>query len=463
MTRRFFWTGSSAILLLLALIHTSHAEVQGRILTLQETLRHAYTTNPGLQAAREQLQATHELLPQAYAGWKPSVDASASAESVHVDQGGDSDTDGTPKELAVSLTQPVYKGGSTMARIAGARYLIQSQTALLKASEQDVLLAAATAFMDVVRDQALLDLSVNNRDVIKKQLDATQARFDAGELTKTDVSQASARLAEAEAGITNARGASNSTKAVFERVTGLAPERLEVQTVSLTIPQAMEEAALQAEESSPLVISAENLRNASEKDIDDIRGLLFPDVDITGSYGRLYDPVSGSSDEQTTGRIGIVASIPLYEAGAVRSRVREAKHTANQRYLEVLDVKRQARQETVSNWENLQAARAGIVSRKAQVEAARVATEGVRAEAEYGTRTVLDALDAEQELLDAQVALVSAQRDEAVAQFALMAGLGLLLPDSLGFAQDAIDVHGNLDDVKHRIFDMHVDRVGDPQ
>lgn len=430
-------------------------------LTLSQVLRMAYLNNPALNSGRADLLATQEELPQAQAGWKPIVTADADVTNNNSDDG-DTDENDTSKGVGLTLTQPLYRGGRTMAQSASARAVITARSQLLRAQEQDIFEATAIAYMDVLRDEALLDLRRQNQELQNRQLKATSDRFEVGELTKTDVSQSQARLAGAEADVIDAQGNLNSSRATFEQVIGVAPERLATPDIRLSVPDNLANVTSQAEQSSPLVLSAVSAHKASEDDVDGVYGELLPQVGFFAGVDRTYDPPSGLSDDRTDRNIGIEASIPLYEAGAVRSRVRQAKHVANSRYLDILDVKRQSREEAIRNWEDLQATRAQIVSREAQVEAARIAQEGVRQEAEFGARSVLDALDADQELLDAQVALVSARRDEVVAQFSLLATLGLLTPETLGFGGESINLDGKLQEKERQLFDMNVDRVGNP-
>lgn len=430
-------------------------------LTLSQVLRMAYLNNPALNSGRADLLATQEELPQAQAGWKPTVTADADVTNNNSDDG-DTDESNTSKGVGLTLTQPLYRGGRTVAQSASARAVIEARSQLLRAQEQDIFEAVAVAYMDVVRDEALLDLRRQNQDLQSRQLKATKDRFEVGELTKTDVSQSDARLAGAEADVIDAQGNLNSSRATFEQVTGVAPGKLAPPDVRLTVPDNLAAATTQAEQSSPLVLSAINAHRASENDVDGVYGELLPQVGLFAGVDRTYDPPSGLSDDRTDRNIGIEASIPLYEAGAVRSRVRQAKHVANSRYLDILDTKRRSREDAIRSWEDLQAARAQIKSREAQVEAARIAQEGVKQEAEFGARSVLDALDADQELLDAQVALVSARRDEVVAQFSLLSTLGLLTPDVLGFGGETINLGGQLQKKERQYFDMDVDRVGNP-
>jgi len=428
--------------------------------TLREVLRLAYINNPTLQAARAEVRATHELLPQALSGWRPTIAAQGSVFSSDIEGSNFGGTGSTAKDMEVSLNQPLFRGWQTLAETEAARNTISAQSAALRAKEQDVLLDAATAYMDVVRDQALLELSRNNLEVITRQREATKDRFDVGELTRTDVSQADARLARANADVITDRGKLRSSKAVFEQVSGIVPGILAPPDIEIAFPKTLDDVMIKAENESPEVLSALYVHKASEEDIEDVFGELLPEIGLFGSWNRTLDPQPGLIDKQTTKTLGLLASIPLYQAGAVRSRVRQAKHTANQRYLEILSAKRQARQETISNWEDVQTARAEIRSREAQVEASRIAQEGVRAETEVGERTILDSLDADQEFLDAQVALVTARRNEVVANFALGATLGLLTPETLGFAGNGVDLHENLQNVAWKFFDMDVDRVG---
>ncbi|AEP09480.1 TolC family outer membrane protein [Micavibrio aeruginosavorus] len=430
--------------------------------TLGAVLRWAYDNNPTIRAARQELYATQENLPQAQAGWKPTASANANVTKTWLDGTGDPDGS-TEKGIGAEVQQPLYRGGRTVASTDSAENLILAQRAFLKATEQDVMISVITAYMNVLRDQALYDLSVNNREVIARQLEASRARFDVGDVTRTDVSQSEARLAQAEAGVTNAIGQLRSSLAVYEQVVGMPAGRLVYPKVKVSIPASRDAAVSQAETDNPSVVAAEFLRNAAEHDIDRVFGELLPEVGLFAQWNQAWDPSPGLYDDSSDTAIGVRATIPLYEAGATRSRVRQAKHTESQRLLQISEARRLARQQAVSSWEDLAAARAEITSREAQVVATRVARDGVKQEAELGTRTILDALDADQEYLDAQTALVTAQRDEVVAQYFLASTVGTLTPDSLGFPElshmEGYDAH--LDDITSRVFSMDTENTVD--
>jgi outer membrane protein len=416
-----------------------------------------YDTNPTIQAAREETRAVFERLPQAEAGWRPTLFANGNitANTGSTDPG-DSDSYLT-RAASLNLNQPLYRGGRTIADTAAARDIIRSQIALLENTEQDVLLAAVTAYLDVLRDEAILKLSNNNRSVINRQFDATQKRFEVGELTRTDVAQAEARLAAADSQIITAQATLRSSRAAFERIIGFKPENLGFPMTVLDIPSTLDASIEYADVWNPRVRAAQYAHKAAESDVDSQYGNLLPEVNITGDLSKSYEP-SRSIDSADGAAIGVVASFPLYEAGSVRSRVRQSKKISNQRYAQILEAKRLTREQVVSAWESLQAARGEVVSRLAQVEASEVARFGVRQEADLGARTVLDTLDADQEVLDAQVALVAATRNDVVALYSLAAALGVLNPKTLGFAEKVPDYNREIESVRTNLFGTSVSK-----
>ncbi len=442
----------------------SQEQNKERVQTLQSVLAWTYLNNPTLQAARTNLKSVQEQLPQAYANWLPNIEANAGISDGDFDSKPDgtfgSGSGSTEKNIGVSFEQSLYRGGRSFAQTKVARAVIMAQTAEVLRTEQDLMRAAAQAYMDVFRDRSLLELAQNNQDVISKQLEATQDRFEVGELTKTDVSQAQARLASASADIITAKGNLRASEAVFEQIIGFRPERLEYPYDDLGLPSDLDEALFIADSQSPAIAASIHAHRAAEEDINNVFGALLPQVGISGNIARAYDPNPGILDRQTSRNIGISASIPLYQGGATRSKIRSAKHTANERYIQILEQRKAIKQSAVQAWEAFQSASAEAEARKAQIKASAIAQEGVRAEAEFGSRTVLDTLDADQEFLDANVALVTAQRNKIVAEYQLLAILGDLTPQKLGFEKDSYDYHAYLNDLKWRLFDMDVDRLG---
>lgn len=417
-----------------------------------------YEHNPELRAAREAVRAIFENLAQADAGWRPTISGSANAEYAHQNTDPGASDDRTERAGSITLEQALYRGGRTLAEISTAKNQIRAAIADLEDLEQRVLLQAITSYLDFIRDEALFKLSQNNEHVIAEQLRATEQRFEVGELTRTDVSQAEARLARAQADVIAARGNFESSTAIFHKIIGYAPLDLKFPVVNIPAPISLEEAIKYAENWNPEVRASISSHKSSEAAVSTVAGNLLPEISLQSSVNKSYD-VSTSIDSSDSATVGVVATIPLYEAGSVRSQVRQAKHVANQRYVEVINSKRTVREMVVSAWEDLAAARAEIDARTKQLQAAEVARFGVKQEAELGTRTVLDTLDADQEVMDAQTALVIARRNEVVAHYALAASMGVLNPVTLGFSEKIPNYDREIQAVRQNLFGLDVDRV----
>jgi len=434
------------------------------IMSLQDVLRDAYASNPTLDAARAELRAVEEQLPQAYANFKPTIIANAgitaaTTEGSNFNLPGVSASDGsTSKDISIALSQPVYRGGRSIAQLSAARYIIAAQEAIFHQTLQNVLLDAASVYLDVMRDRSTLDLNLNNRDLIAKQLEETQQRFDVGVLTLTDVAQARARLAAADANVIAARSGLRSSEARFEEIIGYQPRRLSKSNVFLDIPATRGAALEIAEGTAPAARAAINVQRAAEEDVDNVFGELLPEIGFTAQWERIYDPQPGTIPEQTNKTATLNATIPLYQAGAVRSRIREAKEISMQRLQEVRETRASVRQQVITNWERLEAATSELEARTAQIEAAALAREGVMEEEQVGERTILDMLNAEQEYLQAQVDEISARRDETVARFALAAVLGFLTPENIGFVHDKIKQGSYQERINQQILQTDVDR-----
>ncbi|HSK38355.1 MAG TPA: TolC family outer membrane protein [Arenibaculum sp.] len=409
--------------------------------SLEDALAQAYMGNPTLEAQRAQLRATDELVPQALSGYRPNAEISAeygieSTESRT--QTGTVDRTTHPAAAALSVTQPLYRGGRTVAATERAESLVQAQRAALLSAEQEILLDAVVAYLDVVRDQAVVELNVNNVQVLQRQLDAFRDRFSVGEITRTDVSQAEARLARSLADRIQAEGLLQASRAVFTRVVGSSPGELDAPTPEFQLPGSLDETVTLAQENNPSVVASQYSEQAALGAVDQVRGELLPEIGVQGALSRSWEPQSSVSRADGAS-ITAQVRIPLYQAGVVSARVREAKHTAGQRRIEIEETRRQVREAAIRAWEALTTARAAIRSRQSQVDAAEIALEGVRQEAVVGARTTLDVLDAEQELLDARVELVRSQRDETAAAFQVLAAIGQLTARQLGLPVEYYD------------------------
>lgn len=405
--------------------------------TLEDALGMAYQNNPALRAAQAELRAIDSGVTEAQAGWRPTARIDGNYGYQDSRSGGSIfQPPGTeishPRGITASVVQPVWRGGRTVANTEVAEANVRAGRANLLSTEQDILLQTATTYLDVMRDEAVLGLNQNNESVLGEQLNAAKSRFDVGDLTKTDVSQSESRLARAKAGRIQAEGNLNITRASFSRLVGQAPSGLKAPTLNITLPASLEDVIAQAEKNSPLVGAAEQNEQAATANIDAVKGALYPEVSLVADSSRAWDQSPGFDTRGDTQRLLGQVVVPLYTAGTDYARLKAARETSTQRKLLVDDARMIARERAIAAWELLQAARAGLVARQSQQEAAELALTGVREESNVGTRTTLDVLDAEQELLDARVGAITAERDLKVASLQVLQATGQMTAQNLG-------------------------------
>lgn len=416
--------------------------------TLEEALAAAYGSNPTLQAARAELRATDELVPQALSGWRPTVAINGDVGVESEDSNVTGDETREPRSANLNVTQPLYRGGRTVAGTNQAENLVLAQREFLLGVEQDVLLQGVTAYMDVLRDEAVLQLNINNEQVLQRQLEAAQDRFTVGEITRTDVAQAESRLAGATAQRIAAEGQLISSRAVYRQVVGQMPGSLVDPGAASNLPVSEEE-TVAGSTSTPNVRAAEYAERAARDGVDVVFGELLPQISLTGDLTTAED-ISRENVQSDSAAIMAQVTIPLYQAGSVDSRVREAKQRVAQRRQDIETQRRFAAQTATTAWRALETARAQIQSFESQVRAGEIALEGVQQEAAVGSRTVLDILDAEQELLDARVSLVRAKRDEVVASYQVVSAIGRLTALELGLPVEAYDVERYYQEVRDK-------------
>lgn len=405
--------------------------------TLQEALAQAYASNPALGAQRARQRAVDESVPQALSGYRPTVRATANlgrnitSQDVYSRSANASQTIGTqvnPKSVGLSATQPLYDATVGPA-VRRAERTVEAQRANTLATEQQILLNAATAYLDVVQNQALLQLQANNEQVLRRQLDAARDRFRVGEYTRTDVSQSESRLAASIASRITAEGTLQASRAAYERVVGSTPGNLKAPKPNFKLPATLDEVVEMARSNNPTVLAASYTEQAQREAVDQQFGRLLPSANLAAQAQRSWDSATSSGIDTRradSAQLTAQVTIPLYQAGLPEALTREAKHTANQARLQIEDARAQSVQSAISAWQGLQAARASIASFNSQIRAAEIALEGVRQEAQVGSRTVLDVLNQEQELLNARVNLVQAQRNEMVQAFTVLGAIGQL-------------------------------------
>lgn len=409
--------------------------------SLSSAFKSAYMKHPGLRAERARQRATNESIPQALSGWRPTISANGDAGVRWSNSNGFRKTQTNPADVSITLSQPLFTGFKTVAGTKLAEASVKAGNQQLLATEQQVLLDTATAYMDVIRDQRIARLRRKNVSVLASQLAASNARFSVGEITRTDVSQSRARLASARADLAVARANLASSIASYVRVVGHRPGRMRYPRVSSRMPKSLKRALAIAARTSPSILAAAFNLEAARQNIEVIKGDLMPNLSLVAKYSFSHDPSSTSTTIKRTGTgiIQGVVSVPLYQAGRVHSQVRQARHTASQRQLQILDAGRSVRQSVVSTWNSYIASGQTIASINAQVRANVLALAGVRQEAKVGSRTTLDILDAERDLVNSQVTLASAQRNKIVAAYQLIAATGRLTARHLGLSVHVYD------------------------
>ena len=425
--------------------------------TIEDALTIAYRNNPTFLSQRAKLRAIDEGVPQALSDWRPRVEITGSAGLEGINNSIATGALGRgqhrePRSLGMTLTQSLYRGGRTLAATREAENTVHAERARLSETEQDVLLDAATAFMDVFRDEAVLKLNINNEQVLKRQFEATRDRFEVGEITRTDVHQAEARLAGAAADRIESEGNLEASRATYQNIVGMsAPRGLKAPARAYALPDDKATASMTAAVDNPVVISAEFDRKALEDKVDEVRGELLPTLSVSTGVTRAFES-SSQTGRLDTAKVTLNLTVPLYQQGEVFSRLREAKQDVAEQVQIVDKARRDAIEEATRAWESLVTARARVKSFKAQIRANVVALEGVEREAQVGSRTVLDVLDAEQELLDSRVAHVRAQRDELVAVFELKEGMGQLTAREMRLPVEYYDPTGHYRGVRNKWF-----------
>jgi outer membrane protein len=425
--------------------------------TLEKALATAYSTNPQLLAERANLRAIDEGVPQALSGWRPTVTFTGGI--------GFQQTESTPAAppnapahqtlqphtYSLTVTQPIYNGGGTIARTAQAEDLVQSERARLIATESAVLFTVVQAYFDVLRDLAVIALDRNNEQVLTRQLEATNDQFRVGQVTRTDVAQAESRLAAATATRHLDEGTLENSRANYARAVGHPPVDLVQPTFHPTIPLTRDEALTLAATKNPNVIAAQFSEGAARDNVAQVKAQLLPSISIVGNVQRGQETTINGR-EQTQQSIIAQLNMPLYEAGNIWSQSRQAIQNVGRAQGTTDDTRRQAVQTATQSWETIQSARASITSLQTTIRAAEIALEGVRQQQQVGARTVLDVLNAEQELFSDRTSLVRAEHDLAVAEFNLSQQIGRLTAVDLNLPVTLYDAQKHYRSVRNKAF-----------
>jgi outer membrane protein len=418
--------------------------------TLADALVAAYSANPTIAAERAQLRVTDEDVPQALAQRRPTVTAQAEAGLTEEKSSLLGRQVLWPRGGTLSLSQPLWTGGRAGAAISQAEFIVQAERANLYNIEESVLLQAATSYLDVVRDQALLDLATSNVKVLKTTLDQTRAQLNAGLATKTDLAQSEARLALALADQEQAAVNLANSRAAYRQAVGHDPVGLLAPAPAVGgLPESEISSIVRALQTNPQVLIAQSSQEAARAGVDLAYAGLIPSVSVSAQLERLLDQQI-ERDRLNAAGVLVTLTVPVYQAGAEYSRIRQSKETLTQNQDQVAAAERQATQVATQAWENLQAARAKIQSFQAQIDANRIAYNGTVEEQRVGTRTVLDVLNAQQELFSSETNLVGAQHDEAVSAYQLKTAIGDMTAVALNLSVERYDPRRHYDAVRNK-------------
>ncbi|MBB3980372.1 outer membrane protein [Sphingobium fontiphilum] len=425
--------------------------------TLQEALAKAYRSNPTLTATRAGLQATDENVQVAKADGRPSVSATGSfTESILKPT-----ISFTAQQRSVAAnataTVPIYSGGAVRNAIKGAKVRVEAGRANLRGTEATVFANVVAAYMDVIRDSAIVSLNMANVNVLEVNLQATNDRFEVGDLTRTDLAQSESRLALARSDLQTAQANLITSRENYIALVGEAPDNLEPPPALPGLPATPEDAVRVALADNPDILAAQKTRDAAAYDTKVAKAGVSPRLSgfVQGAYTNFLDTLPNSPEQlNKTASAGVQLTLPLYQGGRPGAQVRLNQALESQAIEQEIGTERGVIAQTRAAYASWQASLQTIESSQKAVDAAALSLEGVRAENSVGSRTILDILNAEQESLNARVSLVSARRNAYVAGFSLLAAMGHAEADDLGLESGALyDPVVHYDHVKGKLFD----------
>jgi outer membrane protein len=435
-------TGAATAVLMLAFVGATPVLAE----TIEASLVRAYQNNPQLNAQRASVRVTDENVPQALSGYRPRVAVTASSGYQYTDaQSSASGNTATyrggqvPVSVGATISQTLFNGQQTANRTRAAEGQVSSAREGLRVLEQTVMLAAATIYMDYLRDAAIVEVQKSNTRVLEQTLKQTRDRFNVGEVTRTDVAQSEAQLAAGRTQQLTAESNLTTTRSNFRRIIGIEPNALQAGSpVDRFLPANLTGAIDLGLTENPNVTASMFGIDVSFLNVKVNEGALFPTVTLQGSVQQGYETAVTTPRSFSASALAQV-SVPIYQGGAEYALIRQSKETLAQQRLALEQVRDQTRASVVQAWGQLQAGKAQVSSAQAQVQASEIALNGVREEARAGQRTTLDVLNAQQALVNARNSLVIAQHDRVVASYAVLNAVGRLSPTVLKLSTTIYD------------------------
>jgi outer membrane protein len=441
------FTGAAVSVLLLALAGPAPALAD----TIEAALVRAYQNNPQLNAQRAQARSTDENVPQALSGYRPKVNVTLGTgyqyQDIQATQKGQTIHSNNPlstqplqpNSASLTVNQTLFNGNQTANRTRAAESQVSGSREALRVLEQTVLLQAATSYMDFLRDSATLEVQRSNVRVLEQTLKQTRDRFNVGEVTRTDVAQSEAQLAAGRTQALTAESNLTTTRANFRRIIGNEPTNLAPGSpVDRFLPASIASAVNLSLVENPSVTAAMYGIDVNYLQVKINEGALLPTVTVQAGVSTAYQQTLNVFRTNTASAIA-TASIPIYQGGAEYALIRQSKENLAQQRLNLETTRDQTRANVVQAWGQLEAGKAQVQSAQAQVTASEIALNGVREEAKAGQRTTLDVLNAQQALVNARVALVTAQHDRVVASYSVLNAVGRLAPTVLGLNTTVYD------------------------
>lgn len=420
--------------------------------SINGALAKAYQNNSSLNHSRAGVRVTDEGVAIAKSGWRPRVGATGSVGASR--QFGNVDI--TTGSMGIQIEQSLFDGFQTGNNVAAAEARVRASNESLTNTEQDILLNAATAFVDVIRDRRIAVYRERNLEFLGEQVRAASSRFEVGEGTRTDVAQAQATQAAAQAQLSAARAQALASEAVYLSFIGDRPGRLDAPSpVNRLLPANLEQAMAIALQEHPAIKATQHLVDAADFSVKVAEGAMLPQVSAqagisTGFRDSNLPGVTGGYSRTDSAAVGLNLTVPIYQGGRASAQVRQAKETLGQTRIQVDVTRDQVRQAVTSYWTSYISTQQVISAQRELVSAAQLALNGVIEERNVGQRTTLDVLNAQADVISAQINLAVAERDLVAASYAILSAIGRLSPERLGLSVASYNPREHYDAVKDK-------------
>jgi len=407
--------------------------------TIQGALSKAYQNNSKLNSARAGVRVTDEGVAIAKSGYRPTIAGSASIDYSTTRREGGGTTRLTQGNFGVQINQTLFDGFQTKNNVAAAEARVSASVESLRNTEEDTLFSAAQSYMNVIHDRQVAKLTEQNLKALTEQVRAARSRFEVGEGTRTDVAQADAARSNAVAQLSAARAQALASEAAYRQIVGEQPGTLKpASPLAKLLPANLESAFAIASNEHPAILATQHLVDAAGFSVKSAEGALLPQVTASAGLSQNYQDANGygasqlSTGASTSASIGATLTVPIYQGGRASAQVRQTKEQLGQARIEV-DVSRdQVRDAVAAAWTSYTAAREGVDANRALVAAAQLALNGVIEERNVGQRTTLDVLNAQNDVVNAQINLAGSERDVVLASYAILQAMGRLSTERLG-------------------------------